>query len=189
MVKLVDAFGSGSNNYGSIITGLITASLLYFFKAIFMPAPSCSGTYYTKSTVIESTWNPYKGMNAFHTIIISCNGNEITGSSEMTGEICKKHKLEYQGAGKRRGEVTGCIERRAFRRSIMRLHIVEQGAHRKFTISLDVKLGLFGRASGLLSGQFYSSAANSKGTVLCGRKEFKEHPTGYSQFPSSSEST
>lgn len=36
-------------------------------------------------------------MNAFHTVIISCNGNEITGTSEMIGEICKEHNLEYQG--------------------------------------------------------------------------------------------
>ncbi|WP_409274763.1 hypothetical protein, partial [Pseudomonas sp. KCJK9111] len=78
IVKLVDVLGSASNHYGSIITVLITACLLYFFKAIFTTTPSCSGTYHTKSTVVESTWNPYKGMNAFHTVIVSCNGNEIT---------------------------------------------------------------------------------------------------------------
>lgn len=33
IVKLVDVLGSASNHYGSIITVLITACLLYFFQS------------------------------------------------------------------------------------------------------------------------------------------------------------
>ena len=177
-------FGKTSSNYGSLVAAILVAVLLFVIRELFIRAKNYSGIFYTMSTVKDTSWNPHKGMRLFHTLILYSDGYVISGTSEKTGDISKAHSLEYEGAGKIRGEVTGRVERNYLWSTVMNLHIVEQGRDRESTSFMTITVSRFKLRRTRNSGDFYSTAANSKGSVLCGRESFNEHPIGYVPFQS-----
>ncbi|WAH59977.1 hypothetical protein LZ023_10725 [Pseudomonas silvicola] len=180
----IDKFGGASTNYGSLVAALIAAALLFIVREFFIKAANYSGAFYIKTTVEETARNPYRGMEVFYTLVVYSDGHIVAGTSEKTGEICVAHSMEYEGKNKRRGVVSGVVERNYFRSSVMNIHIIEQGQEREYTTYMSIKVRRYRSANGVYSGTFYSTAANSKGSVLCGRAVFSEHPTGYLQSQS-----
>jgi hypothetical protein len=186
-VKLGDAlhaFGMESTNYGSLVTTLIAALILFSIKEFFNQASNYSGVFFTKSTVVSTAYNPYKHMQTFHTLILFSDGHEVSGTSEKTGDIDSNRSYEFEGAGKIRGVVSGSIERNYIRSSVLNIHIVEQGQKRESTTYMSIKIRRYNFRKLPFSGRFYTTAANTKGSVLCGRDSFSEHPSGLLQFQS-----
>jgi hypothetical protein len=188
-IDYVHHFGSSSTNYGSLVAALIAAAILFIIRESFNRAATFSGTFYVKTTVEETARNPYRGMDVYYTVVVYSDGHVVSGTSEKTGEKCIEHSMEYVGTKRKRGVVNGMIERNYLRSSVMNIHIVEQGRDREYTTYMSIKISRYRLVWGLFTGTFYSTAANSKGSVLCGRIEFKEHPTGYVQYQSTSESS
>jgi len=182
----VHEFGQLSSNYGSLVAGLVVAFILFFIRELFIRASDYSGVFYTMSTVEESTYRPYKGMKLFHTLVLYSDGYVVSGTSEKTGDINAERSYEYPGATKIRGEVSGRIERNYLWSTVMNLHIVEQGADRPSTSFMSIKVSRVNFKSSKDSGKFFSTAAQSKGKLMCGRESFKEHPTGHVPFQSTS---
>ena len=186
-VKIGDGlhvFGMESTNYGSLVTTLIAALILFSIKEFFNKASNYSGVFFTKSTVESTAYNPYKQMQTFHTLILFSNGHEVSGTSEKTGDIDSKRSYEFEGAGKIRGVVSGSVERNYIRSSVLNIHIVEQGEKRESTTYMSIKISRYNLRKLPFSGKFYTTAANTKGRVLCGRDNFSEHPSGHLPFPS-----
>lgn len=188
-IDCVHDFGSSSTNYGSLVAALTAATILFVIRESFNRAATFSGTFYVKLNVEETARNPYRGMDIYYTVVVYSDGHVVSGTSEKTGEKCIEHSMEYIGANRKRGIVNGMIERNYLRSSVMNIHIVEQGQDREYTTYMSIKISRYRLVWGLFTGTFYSTAANSKGSVLCGRTEFKEHPTGYVQYQSTSESS
>lgn len=182
------SFGTDSSNYGSLAAAVIVAIFLFAIRELFIRAKNYSGVFYTQSTVEDTSYNPYRGMQMFHTLVLFSDGYIISGTTEKTGDIDKVRPCEYEGSGKIRGEVSGRVERNYFGSSVMNLHIVERGAERESTSFMTIKIRRFGFLSSLNFGTFYSTAARTKGSVLCGREPFKEHPIGCVPFQSILES-
>lgn len=180
----IDRFGSGSTNYGSLVAALIAAALLFIVREFFIKAANYSGAFYIKTTVEQTARTPYQGMELFYTLVVYSDGHIVAGTSEKTGEVCDAHSMEYKGKNKKRGVVSGVVERNYFRSSVMNIHIVEQGQDREYTTYMSIKVRRFRSTKSVYSGTFYSTAANSKGSVLCGRSVSSEHPTGYLQSQS-----
>ncbi|QHG24577.1 hypothetical protein [Pseudomonas sp. DTU12.1] len=180
----IHSFGSVSSNYGSLVAAIIVAGMLFIIRELSIRSKNYSGVFYTMSTVESSSYNPYKGMQLFHTLVLYSDGYVICGTSEKTGDIDSKRGCEYEGAQKIRGEVTGRVERNYLWSTVMNLHIVEQGEKRESTSFMTVKVSRFNFRKAQNAGGFYSTAANTKGRVLCGRELFSEHPTGCSPFQS-----
>ncbi|QWC52416.1 hypothetical protein [Pectobacterium atrosepticum] len=70
------------DNYGSIVSAIIVAFILFFIKEFFRIPPKLSGVFYLKSTTTESSYNPYKNIIIYYTLIIYSDGSIIEGTSE-----------------------------------------------------------------------------------------------------------
>lgn len=187
-LNAIHLFGTQSSNYGSLAAAIIVAVLLFAIRELFIKAKNYSGIYYTLSTVEDTSYNPYREMRMFHTLVLFSDGYVISGTTEKTGDIDKIRPCEYEGSRKIRGVVSGRVERNYFGSSVMNLHIVEQGRDRESTSFMTIKVRRFRFFNRLNSGTFYSTAARTKGSVLCGREPFKEHPIGCVPFQSIAES-
>jgi len=181
------SFGTASTNYGSVVATLIAAMVLFAIKEFYNKASSYSGVFFTYSIAESTSYNPYNGLQTFHTLILFSDGHVISGTSEKTGDIDLLRRYEYPGAAKIRGVVTGVVERNYFRSSVLNIHIVEEGADRQITTYMSIKFQRYGFKKLPFHGEFYSTAASTKGRVLCGRENFSEHPTGHSQLQSTPE--
>ncbi|BAV73941.1 hypothetical protein PCAU_1732 [Pseudomonas chlororaphis subsp. aurantiaca] len=181
-------FGLISSNYGSLLATLIAALVLFSIRELFNRAADYSGVYYTMSVVEDTSYNPFRGMRLFHTLVLFSDGYVVSGTSEKTGDVDGSRAHEYLGAAKIRGVVSGRVERNYIRSSVMHIHIVEQGASRESTSYMTIKVKRLNLRRRPFLGVFYSTAAAAKGRVQCGRRPFSEHPLGYLPFQSISES-
>tara|TARA_R100000750_G_C2342911_1_gene94969 strand:- start:904 stop:1539 length:636 start_codon:yes stop_codon:yes gene_type:complete len=189
-LDVIHNFGLASSNYGSLVAALVTAVVIFTIREFFNRAANYSGVFHTKSSATSSAYNPYRNLITFHTLILYSDGYIISGTSEKTGDMTPEACNDFEGVGKSRGVITGRVERNYIRSSVLHLHIIEKGELRDSTIYMLVKIDRY-RFFGLIfkrfipfSGEFYSTAANTKGTVLCGREAFKEHPSKCSRSPS-----
>lgn len=179
ILSSLHAFGMGSTNYGSVVSTLIAAMVLFAIKEFYNKASSYSGVFFTYSVAESTTYNPYRGLQTFHTLVLFSDGHVVSGTSEKTGDINLERKYEYPGASKIRGVVTGVVERNYIRSSVLNIHIVEEGADRQITTYMSIKFQRYGFKKLPFHGEFYSTAASTKGRVLCGRERFNEHPIGH----------
>lgn len=179
-------FGIASSNYGSLIAALLAAFILFLVRELLIKAKNYSGVFFVASTVEQSSYRPYKGMRIFYTLVLCSDGHDVYGTSEKTGDIDKKRSYEYRGVDKTRGVVTGRVERNYLRSTVMSLHIVEDGANRQTSSFMTIKVRRYRWWRKVEAGTFYSTAANSKGVLLCGRQPFKEHPIGFLRRQSTS---
>ena len=185
VVKAIHDFGVVSSNYGSLVATLIAAAIFFIIREYSNQASDYSGVFYAKSTVVSTSYNPYRGMQTFHTLVLFSDGYVISGTSEKTGDISlKKGPCEYVGSQRVRGVVTGRVERNYIRSSVFHMHIVEQGFEREITTYISIKMPKCSFSAKLLKGEFYTTASNAKGSVLCGREEFSEHPSDCLRPPS-----
>lgn len=180
----VHSFGKESTNYGSLVSTLTAAMVLFAIKEFYNRASNYSGVFFTYSVAESSTYNPYSGLQTFHTLVLFSDGRVVSGTSEKTGDISLVRSYEYPGATKIRGVVTGIVERNYIRSSVLNIHIVEEGADRQITTYMSIKFQRYGFNKLPFKGKFYSTAASTKGRVMCGRENFREHPTGHLPFPS-----
>lgn len=180
----IHAFGILSSNYGSLVATLLAATALFAVKEFSNNASKCSGVFFTKSIVELTEYNPHKGMEVFHTFVLFSDGYIVSGTSEKTGDNDLRGGCEYVGGGKIRGVVVGRIERNYIRSSVINLHIVEQGLNREITTYMSIPMSRFSLGNSPMYGKFYTTASNSKGSVLCGREKFNEHPCGCSPLRS-----
>lgn len=184
VVDGVHGFGLSSTNYGSLVATLMAAVVLFLVREYSNRASHYSGVFFTRSTVLSTDYNPYRGMRTFHTLVLFSDGYVVSGTSEKTGDISLKGGSEYVGKQKIRGVVTGRVERNYIRSSVVHMHIVEQGFDREITTYISIKMGRVPFSVWPLRGEFYTTASNAKGDVQCGREKFSEHPSGCSRPPS-----
>ena len=173
-------FGRASSNYGSLVAALmatfIAAPIIFLIKENKNRGSDFSGVFWMKSTTLETSYNPYRGLQVFHTLVIYSDGYSVGGTSEKTGEISSVEPKEYVGKDRRRGTVTGRIERNYTRQSFLHLHIVENGERRDSTLYIKVPIKSINKRRLQLGGEFYSTAANSTGNIVWKRNSFSEHP-------------
>ncbi|WP_145577979.1 hypothetical protein [Yersinia mollaretii] len=182
--QAIDKIGLQSNNYGSVLTAIIVAIILFFIKEFVRSPPKLSGVFYLKSTTIESSYNPFKGMVLYHTLIIFSDGVIIEGTSEKTAEKdINKGDWLFVGKNRPRGKVTGRIERRYLRSHKINIHIEENGNLRVSSHYISLKRNnsfpwFFGRTrtTNTFLGEFFSSSADSKGTIICQASKFIDYP-------------
>lgn len=171
LIEAINHFGSRSSNYGSLAATLLAALIIFAFKEYVKKPKDFSGTFFIKTTTINSEYNPYIDMMVFHTVNIVSDGASISGYSEKTGEISKNGDIEYIGKNRHPGAVTGRIERNYLRASILHLIIKEKGQHREYSISIKIPIKC------RMQGAFYATAADSSGKAECRSEKFLEHPT------------
>lgn len=159
--------------YGSFIAALAVAAILFFIKEIFDFSKIVNGDFYLLSETKRSAYNPYFGLIVERKFVVYSDGHSVRGSCEKIREKeVGKPAFEYRAADRVRGVVNGYIERKYFGPSRLHLHIVENNKKsRKSTSYVTVNLGWKIRGRNFLKGEFYSTAAESVGSVkICKTK-------------------
>ena len=176
----IHEFGMISSNYGSITAALLVAFALFLIKELSNRGSQYSGKYHIKTITNTSIEPRHHNLEMFFTFIICSDGYEISGTCEKTGEKnADGEEIIYRGKNRKRGIVTGHIERNYIFNSVMHLHITEKGKDREFSTYMSIKFKRISWPNSLFKGVFSSTAADSQGEIFCQRSSFSEHPKKY----------
>lgn len=150
-----------SSVVSTVVGGVILAVLFFLVREKVFPIPDHSGRWTVISKTEETNYKPFAGMQLRYTVILRCEGSNIYGTSEKTFEQSSQGPRTYVGDDRVRGEITGVIEKRYFSKDKTKLHVVEHGEKRESTIYYDLTV----EERNLMTGKFFSTAADSKGKV------------------------
>jgi len=145
----------------TILGGLVLAIILFYVREKWFPLPDISGEWAFSTKTIETSYNPYKGMILTYKAILLCEGSSIAGTSEKICENSLAGEKFYTGMDRIRGEISGSIEKKYFSKDRIRIHIIEHGEKRDSTCYHDLKI----KKQHSMTGQFHSTAADSKGNA------------------------
>lgn len=173
-------FGMISSNYGSLVAALFAALIFFIVREISNRGSYYSGTFYVLSETVVSRVKRYEDLNMFFTFIICSDGYVISGTCEKTAEIVSDgEQIPYHGGRRKRGIVTGHVERNYIFNSVMHLHIIEEGRDRNFSTYMAVTMKRLPWLRKNFRGDFYSTAGDSQGVLEFRRMPFDEHPKRY----------
>jgi hypothetical protein len=178
VIATIKPSSNGHHMFADVISGflgtLLAAAVFFLLKEYVFTIPKFSGMFYLKSMTEGSKRNPYVGLTVYHTLVLYSDGVSVEGSSEKTGEINNIGEgLPYYGEHRRRGKVSGRIQRNYFKPSTLNLHIEEDGELRVSSIYIGFKV----TRETILDGYFRSTAADSSGITLWFDQPLPEHPT------------
>jgi len=175
--SISDGFWSSSNNLGSYIIGIlvfISCGLITFsIKEFYKKPPSFSGTFHLKLKTLESSYNPYKNLESFYILtIINDSNTKSIGRIEKTYDIEPNgNKRVYVGKNRNIGEISLFIERFYVRKNKLSMHVIfhgdKNGAQRDSSVII-----IFNSAHKITTGNFNSTAADSKGIAWLSDNEF-----------------
>lgn len=148
------------NVIGTIIGGLLLATILFFVNEHIFPIHNLTGEWDVKTLTEKTLRNPYQNMKLYYKFHLLQKGQEIIGSGEKIKEELSDGKTqEYEREKRVLSEINGHYERNFFGKSKVYLNIVENGKLResRTTYILTVK------NKKKLSGIFISTIADSSG--------------------------
>ena len=123
------------------------------------------------ATTIKTEFKPYEGMRLEHTALVAQEGAVVIGSGEKVWEHTKERSHEFVGEKRPRWRLRGYVTKRFFAADEVVVHISEVGHIRPSTTVQQLKVN----RSGQLMGYWWSTAANSYGSVTWRRAD---DPTG-----------
>lgn len=160
--KNLDLKGALANFFG----GLVLIIFLFFYREIFRPRRNLTGEWEVENTVVETTYNPYRGIKVVWKLHILQSENTISGSGEKIKDIYLDGKeYEYEPAKRDSVELQGYIEKNYFRKSRIFINVIQVGRLRKSRATYILK-----RIDDItMTGIFVSTAADINGTTKFSR--------------------
>jgi len=150
------------NSIGSIIGGLFLAIIFFTLKEYIFRLPNLNGHWELNTTINKTSYNTYKGLELKYHVVLFRLDNKIKGTGEKIEEIkIDKSVQKYVGDKRTTILIEGSLARRYFSRSQITMHIIEEGRSRESSSIHELKLY---KNPTLLSGTFFSTAADSSGT-------------------------
>ncbi|MDO8593640.1 MAG: hypothetical protein Q7R59_01950 [bacterium] len=151
----------------NFLGGLGVVILLFILNELFRPKKNLTGEWDVTNTVLDTAYNPYKGLKVVWKMHILQNGNTITGSGEKIKDIRLDNGVEkvyeFEPAKRDTVELQGYIEKNyLIRKSRVFINVIQVGQSRKSRATYILKL----RNDSTLVGTFVATAANSKGTSI-----------------------
>lgn len=153
-----------ANVLGGVITSTIVGSVAYLLARM----PNLSGVWTMHVDILDSDYNPYKGMKLTYIVMLSQSSGSLQGVAEKVHEVSKKNPLpgyHYQRAGRMHSTISGGIFGNVFQQKKFQLILHEEGEHRRYVSIADVEV----QNDNSLKGSYTSTAANSRGTVTLTR--------------------
>lgn len=147
----------------TVIGGFAISAIFFWLKEHLFSLPSLTGVWECHLVVGESAYNPYKGMELWHRIVLLQEGTKLTGRGEKYKDWAANHPVRtYDGKHRVESQITGGIEKSVTKSDVIRIHWSEAGELR--TSSTLCELLVSGsKATGNLSGKFYSTAGECNG--------------------------
>ena len=159
------------NVASAIVSGVLLTLLFFLSREHLFPVPDVTGTWYIETCVVQTSFNPYKGMTLRYTAMILREGSRIKGTAEKVYEHSSTGEREYVGMERTRAVMEGHIEKQyLWGDDNVSLHVVEDGHGRESTYFYSLAL----MNDGSMRGHFYSMAANSEGVAVWQRIPFEK---------------
>ncbi|MGR5154690.1 hypothetical protein [Photobacterium swingsii] len=157
------------NVLATVIGGCILTFLFFLIREKCFPLPDVNGMWHLKNITENSAYNPYKGMTLGYTVILWCDGNKVSGTTEKVYECSVNGEREFIGTNRCRGVVEGFIQKNYFSKDKIVLHIVEDGFGRESTYSYELDVY---KKTNTLEGRFSTMVADQDGYTTWSREKF-----------------
>ena len=152
----------------SIVSAIFSAVMFFVIRRNFFQTKNISGQWNLRIKILESTYNPYIGLQIDYIVHLLLQGDRITGRGEKVRDVKPTRELHYEYPNKDRVsfDLVGTLEKNYFKSSKINLQITEAGTERITSTSYSLIL----KNSNFLEGTFESTAANSKGEASWTRR-------------------
>jgi hypothetical protein len=154
--------GAVDNIIGTVIGGFVFTIILFVLREYVFTIPNCNGYWKLESKTTQSAYNPYVNLLIRYHVLLYQVGNKIKGSGEKIEEenASTNHRQKYTGANRVQLIIEGSLSKKYFSRSIMTIHIIEQGSRTSSSVYF-LKYNFFRKN---FNGNFFSTAADSSGS-------------------------
>lgn len=154
----------------TVIGGCTLTLLLFWLKENKFPLPNVTGRWYFQMRTVNTTYNPYQGMNLGYIAMLWREGNCIEGTIEKIYENSSTGERDYEENNRTRGVIRGAVEKNYFSKDCVFLHVVEDGHGRESTHFYELVV----KSDKEMVGSFTSMVANQDGEVRWQRDAFKK---------------
>lgn len=151
-----------SDLLSTLIGGILLTYLFFLLREKYFVLPNINGTWSLETTTIVSEYNPYKNMILKYILMIYKEGERIYGTCEKIYENSSTGEHEYIGKDRKRGTITGSIEKKYFGKDKLLLHIVIDDFGRQSTFFVNLE----DQGANEFTGIFQSMISNQSGTAI-----------------------
>lgn len=114
----------------TVIGGFAISAIFFWLKEHLFSLPSLTGVWECHLVVGESAYNPYKGMELWHRIVLLQEGTKLTGRGEKYKDWAANHPVRtYDGKHRVESQITGGIEKSVTKSDVIRIHWSEFALH------------------------------------------------------------
>ena len=147
----------------TVMGGIAISAIFFWLKEHLFSLPSLTGVWDCHLVVCESAYNPYKGMELWHRVILLQEGTKLTGRGEKYKDSTANQPVRtYDGKHRFESQITGGIEKSVTKSDVIRIHWREIGELRASSTLCELLVS-GSKITGDLSGKFYSTAGECKG--------------------------
>ena len=137
------------------------------FKKTAYKFPNLNGAWVYEQLTTQSAYNPYIGMKLRYIVLLSINGNDVSGTAEKVWELSDEGgEIEYVGKDRSTATISGHVKIKILGKHELVINLNENGHGRKYSTQHLLVV----EDSNSLSGRFTSTAANQVGTCNWIRK-------------------
>lgn len=147
----------------TVLGGFALSTIFFWVKEHLFSLPSLTGVWECHLVVCESAYNPYKGMDLWHRVVLLQDGKQLTGRGEKYKDWAANQPVRtYDGIHRLGSEISGSLEKRITKSDVIRIHWSEEGELRKSSTICELSIS-GSKSTGNLSGKFYTTAGECRG--------------------------
>jgi hypothetical protein len=152
----------------TVVGGAILTFLLFFFNERVFPTPNLTGEWRIAETTTKTTHSAFMNVIGYSEIELLQKGCELIGSGDITSEKNPNgDTLTFKPEARVKIDVTGYFEHNFIAASKVYINIIRYGELTKSTTTYILIL----KDKDHLTGSFFSTIANERGTVAVERKK------------------
>jgi hypothetical protein len=152
---------------GTVIGGLILSFIYFVLHDYAYKLPEINGAWTFTTSVTDTSYNLYNGLQVTYLVLIWTEGNRIVGTAEKVSEVTADGRLhEYIGDKRVNAKVSGYISKNYLKNDKITIHLEESGRQRLSSSIHELTVV----STNKLNGVFLSTAANTKGSVVCTKR-------------------
>ena len=150
-----------------IISGLALVFMFFIFSDFIHKTPNLSGRWYFVNETESTSYEKFKGLKVYYTVLLMQEGNNIYGTGEKIEDKLNGKTSSYSGSKRIQIKISGHLKNNFLTKDTLNIHYTEEGSLR----SSSTLHNLIRFDDKYMSGKFYSTIADSEGKVGWNREE------------------
>jgi len=152
----------------TVVGGSILTVLLFFFNEKVFPTPNLTGEWRIAVKTTKTTYPSFMNVIGYSEVELLQKGSELIGSGDITSEKNPNgDTLTFKPETRVKVDLTGYFEHNFISDSKVYINLVEYGVLTKPTNTLILTV----KDKDHLTGNFFSTISNGRGTVTFDRKK------------------